>query len=58
MAAALEAKISRLRLDAPRKNEPQTPTPKPYTAASVDQYREACLCLEKRRPAGACPARR
>ena len=48
MAAALEAKISRLRLDAPRKNEPQTPAaPRPYTAASVEQYREACLCLRR-----------
>merc|ERR1719421_2694565 len=48
MAAALEAKISRLRLDAPRKNELQTPTaPRPYTFASVQQYREACLCLRR-----------
>ena len=47
MAALLEAKISRLRLDAPRKNEPQTPAPKPYTALSVEQYGAACLGLRR-----------
>ena len=40
MAAALEAKISRLRLDAPRKDAPVPAAPKPYTASSVEQYRD------------------
>ena len=47
MAALLEAKISRLRLDAPRKDEPKPTAPKPYTASSVEQYRECCLCLRR-----------
>ena len=47
MAALLEETISRLRLDAPRKDEPQTTAPKPYTASSVEQYGAACLCLRR-----------
>ena len=47
MAALLEAKIPRLRLDAPRKDEPKPAAPKPYTALSVEQYRECCLCLRR-----------
>jgi hypothetical protein len=48
MAAALAPKMSRLRLDAPRKDDPPGPTaPKPYTASSVEQYRASCLCLRR-----------